>query len=97
MEYRLINESAKRAPQTKEKNMKIQKQEKFEVRGGKPTKSGVVAALMEQGYETMPFALRGISPAPFTKEEWDWSRYLIFDNDFGGAWNDAAQINMHLA
>lgn len=68
----------------------------------KPTKSGVKAALLSMGYtnepEYMPPALLSIqSSDSFTGEEMEWAKYLVFDNDFGGAWSDAAQINMHLS
>lgn len=67
----------------------------------KLTKSGTVAALINFGYETeenRPPALAGIQPAErFTPKEREFAEYLIHDTDFGGAWNDAEQINMHLA
>lgn len=71
------------------------KQETYSLHEGK-TKSGVVAALIEMGYVKMPKALAGIEPKPFNRDEWDFARYLIFDDDFGAAWNDSEQINMQL-
>lgn len=67
----------------------------------KPTKSGVVAALNHRGFsqDTGPFppALKAVPAAlHFTANELDWADYLINDTDFGGAWNDSSQINMHL-
>lgn len=45
---------------------------------------------------TLPPALRGIAPAErATPEEVEFFKYLVADDDFGGAWNDAEQINMH--
>jgi hypothetical protein len=66
----------------------------------KPTKAGVKAALKSLGYintdSDTPPALRGVPVADtFTSEEMDFARYLIYDDDFGGAWSDAEQINMH--
>jgi hypothetical protein len=64
----------------------------------KPTKSGVVRALFDAGYGTMlPPSLSSIEPATAaTQDERDFADYLIADTDFGGAWNDASQIDMHL-
>lgn len=67
----------------------------------KPTKAGVKAALLSLGYtnepDYMPPALLPtMAAATFDAEEMEWAKYLIYDTDFGGAWNDAAQINMHL-
>ena len=66
------------------------------------SKAGVVAALNHRGFhaENGPFpeVLKAIAPAAtFTNEELEWADYLIADPDFGGAWNDAAQIEMHLS
>lgn len=65
----------------------------------KSTKAGVKAALNSLGYFTeMPEALKTVkAAADFTADEKAFAKYLIYDTDFGGAWNDAAQINMHLA
>lgn len=65
----------------------------------KPTRRGVVSALRSLGYTSeadTPPALRGIAPAQqATPDESAFAKYLIHDNDFGGAWNDADQILMH--
>ena len=67
----------------------------------KPTKAGVKAALQSMGYNSQddtPPALRGIEAATsFSSEEMSFARYLIYDTDFGGAWNDDDQINYHCA
>lgn len=68
----------------------------------KTTKAGVVAALISLGYfqDSGPFpnALKTVSPsASFTGAEMEFAKYMIYDTDFGGCWNDANQINMHLA
>jgi hypothetical protein len=67
----------------------------------KATKAGVKAALKSMGYNSVndtPPALRGIeAAADFNTEEMSFARYLIYDTDFGGAWKDDGQINMHLA
>lgn len=70
------------------------------VNAEKPTKSGVAAALASLGYMSTvndtPPALRNVPLAQtFTAEEMAFAKYLIWDTDFGGAWNDAEQINMH--
>lgn len=67
----------------------------------KPTKAGVKAALISLGYTLeagiFPPALKDVVPAEsFTPEDYRWAKYLIYDTDFGGAWDDAAQINLHL-
>ena len=63
----------------------------------KPTKAGVKAALILMGYSEMPNALKrvGIKTGEVTNEEMAFAKYLVYDTDFGGAWNDEAQINMH--
>jgi len=66
------------------------------------TKSGVVAALIHRGFfqheGPFPPHLKTITPAPsFTQGELEWADYIIADTDFGGAWNDATQLDMHLA
>ena len=67
----------------------------------KITKGGVKAALKSMGYNSVndtPPALRGIeASADFTYEDMAFARYLIYDTDFGGAWNDDYQINLHCA
>lgn len=68
----------------------------------KPTKQGVVKALIDLGFSqsvgAFPPALKSVVPAEkATQQEVEWAKYLIYDNDFGGAWDDAEQINMHLA
>lgn len=68
----------------------------------KNTKSGVVAALISKGYSQVsgpfPPPLKAVQPAAtFTFEELLFAEYMINDTDFGGCWNDAAQINFHLA
>lgn len=64
------------------------------------TKAGVVAALIVKGYEQagmFPEALKSTPPAEsFSTEEERFAEYLIWDTDFGGAWNDAEQINSAL-
>lgn len=46
----------------------------------------------------MPSALWSVqSSSDFTDEDMAFARYLIYDTDFGGAWNDDEQINMHCA
>jgi hypothetical protein len=74
--------------------MKIEKIMKIQA-----TRAGVKAALVSMGYTSendTPRALRGVqASADFTDEDMSFARYLIFDTDFGGAWNDDAQINMH--
>lgn len=65
----------------------------------KPTKAGVKRALQSMGYvsenETPP-TLRGVeTAADFTPQDRSFARYLIYDTDFGGAWKDDDQINMH--
>ena len=67
--------------------------------GAKPTKAGVKAALIALTYDYFPAALRDIEPAKtFTRDEFSWANYLIFDDDFGGAWaeEDQYQINHNL-
>jgi hypothetical protein len=63
----------------------------------KPTKSGVKAALIAMGYDYFPVALASTcASVDFTEDEKRFARYLIWDTDFGGAWNDAEQINSQL-
>lgn len=68
----------------------------------KCTKAGVVKALIEMGYSQtegpFPPALKTVSPAAeWTYEEMEFACYLVGDTDFGGAWNDGEQIEMHCA
>lgn len=64
----------------------------------KDTKAGVAAFLRHAGYKRLPRALCRVKPATaFTESEADFGRYLIYDTDFGGAWNDTRQISMHLS
>lgn len=66
----------------------------------KDTKSGVVAALIKLGFEqavAFPPALANVTPAAsFTTSEMEFAAYMVADTDFGGCWDDAEQINMHL-
>ena len=64
------------------------------------TKSGIVAALISLGFRrdegAFPPSLKTVVPAAsFTAEEMSFAEYMIADDDFGGCWNDAEQINMH--
>ena len=67
----------------------------------KATRCGVRAALKSMGYtekNELLHALRNIeASADFTDEDMQFARYLIYDTDFGGAWNDDDQINYHCA
>ncbi len=63
----------------------------------KPTKRGVKAALTSLGYDRFPAPIAAVQAADtFTNEDQAFAEYLIWDTDFGGAWNDAEQINLHL-
>lgn len=63
----------------------------------KPTLQGVKAALASLDYIlNIPSALKCVNPADrFNDEELSFAEYLIWDTDFGGAWNDESQIKMH--
>lgn len=61
------------------------------------TKAGVVCALNALGFRAdngpFPAALKNIpSAASHTRDEYILALYLRDDDDFGGAWNDADQI-----
>lgn len=61
------------------------------------TKAGVKAALISKGYDYFPKALENIKAAKeFNREDDSFADYLVYDNDFGGAWEDNEQINYHL-
>lgn len=65
------------------------------------TKAGVVAALNKLGFNQsegpFPPALASVPPSEtFTAEEMSFAEYMVDDTDFGGCWNDAEQINLHL-
>jgi len=61
------------------------------------TKAGVKAALIAMGHESFPSALKETVPSKdYIIEEKEFAEYLVADTDFGGAWNDDAQINLHL-
>lgn len=66
----------------------------------KPAAAGVKAALISMNYVSendTPPALREVEAATqFTDDEMSFARYLIYDTDFGGAWEDSAQLQMHL-
>lgn len=61
-----------------------------------PFRPGVVAALHSLGFvevKELPPALRTTPAAlSFTREEMEFAKYLVFDTDFGGAWDDDGQI-----
>lgn len=60
------------------------------------TAAGVKAALTFLGHTSLPFVLQSAPRAEsFTAEEMSFAEYLATDNDFGGAWNDGEQIEMH--
>jgi hypothetical protein len=62
----------------------------------RPTKAGVKAALIAAGFNHFPNALKDVKPAPdFTSEDKLFANYLVWDTDFGGAWDDDDEINMH--
>jgi len=61
------------------------------------TKAGVKAALISKGYSEFPNALKAVDASKnFIREEMEFAEYLVADSDFGGAWNDNQQVNMHL-
>lgn len=65
-----------------------------------PTKVGVCAALNSLGFwqhegPFPPSLISIVSAASFTPAELSFAEYLVADTDFGGAWNDAEQIEMH--
>ena len=49
------------------------------------------------GYDYFPVALASTcASVDFTEDEKRFARYLIWDTDFGGVWNDAEQMNSQL-
>lgn len=64
------------------------------------TKSGVTTSLIHLGFSQsegpFPPSLVDVQPSEsFTSEEMEFARYIAEDTDFGGAWNDAEQIDIH--
>ena len=60
------------------------------------TKAGIKRALIDLGYNRFPAPMGAVEAATVASlAEVEFAQYLIWDTDFGGAWNDSAQIEMH--
>lgn len=57
------------------------------------SKAGVAAVLRVLGYVTLPNALQGLDSKDISNAEVEFAAYLVYDDDFGGAWKDDDQIN----
>lgn len=65
----------------------------------KPTRSGIKKYLKQihrfKDHELPPLIQEARTVESWTAEEASFAEYMVYDNDFGGCWNDPEQISMH--